>query len=328
MFKEDEFIEIDARQKLPSGLIVELEEWTTGDVNKISTSTGINRIKAIGKVIGRCRVVDDPRGVYPQMSPGDNVDPSILLVGDRVVLVILQRIYTHGPWMGFEYLCEFFHCGHKNKKPEIDLRRLLLPAIPGMHLPQEDYDCLTEEEKLYFEEGKVEATDEGYYVLWPSLGEEPILIGDEEKDLRKIFWKPLNEKGLEVFKNGNTGLYTDRKGNEIEWKHLTEADEIALAKIGSSNLEKLKLETITRRIKKITVPARTESEEPKEIKSERQIKAWVVSWSARESNKFLDHVNSHDSGIDTAVGARCEKCNGSQEVEFPMDIDFFSPSTM
>ena len=54
---------------------------------------------------------------------------------------------------------------------------------------------------------------------------------------------------------------------------------------------------------------------------------WFNKWGYGELDLFMEHVNDHECGIDTDIEVQCPHCKMIQDIELPMDSDFFSPST-
>lgn len=320
--QEESFLyDFSTVQTLPSGLEIELDEWTTNDIGAVSTATGPSRVEANNKVLRKCKILSDPNDMYPFK---EYLDGSRMLTGDRLVATILQRIFTHGYLFEFEWECGRVGCDKPMNDWVVDLRRLLLP-----YLVDEGGNVICREE----DEGKYEdnpenmewvETDEGPGIVCPRLGSVPIIIGDGSLKT-KIFYETISEEALALWEmtqedDKSNPTHTDRKGNQIEWGFLTGKEERELSKINPKNLKQLETQATRWRIKKIL------DKDGKKIIPQKFIE-WVGNWSGRESQQFLAKVMSYEPGVNTNFSAVCRNCNGHAKNFIPThDAAFFSPA--
>lgn len=232
-------------QPLPSGVTVEVEEWSVDDVSLMTTQGGNAREVAVNKVLQKCRIVDDPHEVYGQQS-GSKFRPTPAMTGDRSALLIYQRVASFGHNFDFEFTCGVLGCQRKVAW-EFDLRRLLLPYVITSEGELLAEDAELEEENT---ENMQYTTVEGVpAVICPRLGSKPILLGDE-----RIYWRTLTEKGLEVWKQiqqEEPPIFTDRRGNKVFWRFFTGAQEAEMAKDQITNLAAMRNKSIVLRVVKI-----------------------------------------------------------------------------
>ena len=205
---------ISTEQTLPSGLIVEVSPWTTGDMIKMSNA-GAKRLALFGnELFGNCRVLDDPRSVYGWKADS-KINGKQLLEGDRVVLAILQRILSIPDGHEFFFEFESEDPRHRGKKTmwKLDLRRLLLPRVPDPESPNEE---LLAKYKMTLTDvlRRNERDEESFLpaVIVEGLGPEPIVLGDDFCYLR-----PLTEEALSAFQDGNRTPFEDLDGKKLWW---------------------------------------------------------------------------------------------------------------
>lgn len=268
------------------------------------------------QMIGRCKVVSDPRGVY-NFGDGKNVESLRLLSGDRAVIVILQRIMTHwracGPFFEFAFFCADIDCVELNPKKipwSVDLRRFLLSEedLNAPELPK-DY---TEEE---IPDGPVYLPG-GMELLWVSrFGSMPIQIGNADGIDKTAFFLSLSDDVLAAWLEGNRFSYVDPCTNtRMFWKMMQGVDENALQQFRKSP-DKYRLHAIDRRIIEV------------EGVQHYLKQTWISKWSAGAEDMLQDHINGIEPGIFKEFDVSCPRCNLVQEVEFPLDLGFFSPSS-
>ena len=335
MIQQDDnlFVTIEPIQPLPSGTLVEVEEWTVDDISNMTATSGPAREKSINKVLRRCRIQEDPDGIY-NLDPDSPFPSERGLTGDRSALMILQRIISQGAMFEFDWTCGIIGCQEKVNW-EFDLRRLLLPYIitpEGQMLADEaelDPETDNPERMTYVD------TDDGPAVIVPRLGEEPILLGDE-----RVYWRQMSPEAVQLWhqSQGETPPYfEDRRGNKVFWRFFTGKEEAQVSAAGGvTNLSALRTASIAKRILHVEVPPKKGDPEAKSTfvrprakvsTSKCPITKWVRQWSSRASDRFLQHVNDLEPGLDTTIEVQCPECGEHQDLELPMGAGFFSPSS-
>lgn len=311
--KQPHFSNISKIQTLPSGLMIEIGEWTVGDIASMGqrgSQGGMNQL------IGRCTVYEDPHQIYG-MSSGSKLDAAKLQTGDRAVVILLQRIYTHwracGPDFHFSFQCQDLDCHDANPKPipwAVDLRRFLLSKedIEADRLQSSDDPKEFASIPVY--------TPNGLSLIWADrFGEKPIIMGDAENIDKTIFLQTMSQEAQECWKNGNRFEYDDPySGNKLWWKIMTGTDEDVLQRFRKAP-DKFRLHALDRRIVEVDgIPSF-------------QKMTWISQWSAGAEDLLQDHINKIEPGLFKEFDVRCPRCGLIQEVSFPLDLSFFSPST-
>lgn len=310
----ENYTPINPIQPLPSSLIVEINEWTVGDITSMGKrGKGGN----FDQLLNRCKVIEDPRQVY-NFDPGQSLNSSILQTGDRGVIAVLQRIMTHwracGPHFEFAWQCSDADCLDADPKKipwAVDLRRFLLTA--------EDLEA---PELLEGENAEEDYPDKPVYLpgglelIWHDrFGSMPITIGNADGIDKTAFLQNLTEEALICWKEGNRFEYLDHHTKKIMWwKIMQGKDEAALARFRKSP-DKYRLNGLGRRIVQI--------EDVQDY-----LKAnWINQWSAGAEDELQAHINNVEPGMFRDFDVRCPRCGLVQEVSFPLDLGFFSPSS-
>jgi len=290
-------------QELPSGLIVEVAEWKVSDLSDVATDkTG----SGLGKLLTDCIVIEDVNEVYG-FEKGQKIQPDRLLIGDRVVLLIHQRIISHSKDFDFDCRCEDRFCGEKIEW-SFDLRRLLLPTVP---------DILDEIEMKKFNEGdhpfKVVKEEDGFAVVWPEkFGDEPILLGDSE-----IFFKPLSEESIEILKgDGLFTFYVPSLGVDGKFRLFAGRDENKISRDMKRRKKRKELGALFHRIVSIEGVSEKEKEEV------------ICSLKSRDLDSLNENIELYDCGVESVIEIECPTCAESTFVDLPLlDAGFFSPAS-
>lgn len=305
---------INPIQTLPSGAIVEIVEWSVGDLAGMGArGKGAN----LDQMISRCKMHEDPLGIY-DMEPGKSLNAEKLQTGDRGTAILLQRVVTHwkqfGPFFDFTFRCEDADCADANKSKinwSVDLRRFLLSA--------EDFDSmitLSDGDELEDYQDVPVLVDEGKSVLWHDrFGSLPIQIGSDEGIDNTVFMQNLSGSALKTWKAGNRFDFNDPvSGKKVVWKIQTGADENALIRF-RKDTERFQLEALGRRIAEI------------EGIASYQKAVWIKDWGAGGSSALQEEIHEIEPGYFKEFDVCCPRCGEEQEIEFPLDMTFFSPSS-
>lgn len=306
------FTPINSIQPLPSGLIVDLGNWTVGDIASMSDhGKGGN----LNQLIGRCKVADDPRGVYG-LNPGDPIPASKLMTVDRGVIIILQRIRTHwykcGPHFEFRFNCideDCYDACSKHIPWTVDLRRFLLT--------EEDLNCrvLEKDEDPSEFAGEPVYLPGGKEIIWEDrFGSMPIVICNDEGEDKTAFIQTMSDEVLEVWRNGNEFEYLDPITKKIlYWKIMQGTDEEAV-RVHRKNKKKYVMALLGRRVVRIEDVGFA-------LKA-----SFLNQWDAGAQDLFESHTSELEPGMSREFDVSCPRCNLIQEVSFPLDTAFFSPS--
>lgn len=304
---------INAIQPLPSGLLAKIIGWTVGDIaNMGKRGTGGN----LEGMIRRSLVSADPRGIYG-FAEGHNLDPAKLMTSDRAIVIILQRIITHwrqcGPMFDFEFQCDDADCTDADGRPipwSVDLRRFLLT--------EEDLDAdeLPPGEDLQDYADMPVYLPGGNELVWlDRFGDMPIVIGNADGKDKTAFLQMLSDEALANWKDGNRFEYVDPEtGKRMWWKIMQGTDEAALQRHRKSP-DKYRLNALGRRIVEI------------EDVQAFQKAQWLTQWGAGAEDELQEHINDIEPGLFKEFDVKCPRCGLIQEVSFPLDLTFFSPST-
>jgi hypothetical protein len=298
---------IDAQQRLPSGLVVELLAWTTADMMRMARTSAQARSLLVADLLGRVRVAENPLGLYG-LKEGQSLDPPRLLVGDRIALTLAMRIFSlNQEDFTFPFTCE--RCDHQGTW-SLDLRRLLLPALPDT----------PEGEAL-----GIKACEVGGQAaaLYAPLGDKPILLGDRGAEER-VFLFAWDEAQASKFARGESEIFRCENGDEIHWKHLTEKMGRALAtkKIDPrKEPDRLMLAAIRAQVVEIRSGG--------ESLPESRFNEFLSGLLWRDIDRFNKQRDELACGVDAAIDIACPACGHAQWVEMPMQEEpaFFSPSS-
>lgn len=305
---------INPLQELPSGVVVEINEWTVGDIAGMG-----ERGKAgnLDQMLARCRVIDDSQQFYG-WKDGANIKPEKMIAADRGVLAILQRIVTHygtcGAQFDFSFSCKDQDCHDLNSRPipwSVDLRRFLLTKEQI-----ESARPLEEGESLEETSGYILVDGGTAIVCVDRFGIDPIILGTGPGGAvdKTSFLYHANENVVSCWKNGNKFEYTDVvSGQKLWWKLLTGDDEMALTKY-RKDLVKLRLAALSRRI--------VEVEGVDSFKKD----TWLSKWGAGAEDRLQKHIGEIEPGLIKDFEISCPRCGLIQEISFPLDLGFFSPS--
>ncbi len=293
LFIED-FIEIDYIQTLPSGIKVELEEWSIRDVSKLIASQGKNAFVGMCNALDKCKLVEDANKVYPDLVVGERINSRILLSADRHALLLLQRIYSKGKDMEFSVRCSNHSCDHYKKPPtlEVDLRSLLIHTLP-------------EDSETVIVDGVKHAVIEG-------LSDVPICI----EGLSKAPLKVASDDTLRaLFGELELSVETRKKDKTIKFKLLTGLEEEKISKSPSESLEditKLRNELARLRITEIS---------PRPI----NLKEAILELPDSVLDSISRVCDEIEPSLSTEIDYECSKCGAYQEIMIPMMGDgFFS----
>ena len=308
----NEYSCISRVQTLPSRLVVDIGEWTVGDI----ASMGKRGANSHDQMLARCKVVSDEDGVY-KWKANQPVVPEKLQTGDRSVAIIMQRIISHwracGPFFDFSFHCDDEDCRDAVPKAipwTVDLRRFLLT----------EQDLAAEE--LESIEHLEDASDRPVYlpggkeIVWVDrFGDMPIVIGNADGVDKTAFLQMLSDEALQCWLNGNRFEYFDPiTEKNLIWKIMIGEDEAELQKYRKS-ADKFRLNALGRRI--VEVDGVQAYMKP----------SWINGWFAGAEDMLQQHINDVEPGMFREFDVRCPRCGLVQGIAFPLDMSFFSPSS-
>lgn len=300
---------IDAIQRLPSGLTVEMQPWTAGDMMRFARSSAKARGLMVADILERCRVASNPLGLYG-WEEGQPIDPKELLVGDRVALTLAMRVFSMmEAEFTFSYECE--RC-KKTNAWTVDLRRFLLPALPN-----------TEEGERLGVAGMIEGDQPA--AIYKPLGDKPILLGTEGAE-EHVFFVAWSEEQARRYAESIVESFECEDGTRIEWTHLTEKMARSIAAKGidpKKEPDRLMREAIRAQIVGIT-SASGQKVLPRDFDGALENVLW------RDHQRFADERNEKGCGVDLEVDVVCsnEECKHIQWLDLPTveDPAFFGTS--
>ena len=313
---------IKSEQPLPSGLIVDVQPWTTGDMMRMDGASEGKLGLMIDELLGSCTVIDDPRQVYG-WAPGTKINGRKMLVGDRIVLTIYQRMLTlpDGHLLIFEFPCLASVECHKRQRRSgwrIDLRRLLLPWVPDPLNP--DQEMLERHGMTMTEVKKMDDKGNDTYhpaVIVERFGLEPIVLGDD-----LLYMRELSEAARAAFTDGNRMLFTDFEENKVWWKQFLGEDVASMPTIdpsgkhGPKDKAELGMEALRRRIVEVETIER------------KNLLHWIDGWNWGSADELHEIISETECGLETELDVRCVHCKQWQVTEAPLMTPlFFSRAT-
>lgn len=291
------FIQIDEIQTLPSGVRVDVKPWKTKEVTGMAAGKSLLRRTEMGfTAIERCRLIEDPLGVYEgKMGLNSKLRPIEMHVGDITALTILQRIMSKGAYYEFSLPNE-----QNKKKPfefELDLRRFLVPF-------GEKYEFELPDEIEY-----VTTEDGDRAVIYPPLGMEPILLDDlDDEDgkesLDENFFNPISSEMIEVFRNSNE-RYLQFQDQGFTWKPLYGSDTIAVSEKNPQTDEAILNAVIIQMFESV------------DGVKDAKIGKWVLNSDSRFSDMVKSKHDKFQFGI--RVEVEIEDPSSGQLVRIPVD---------